>query len=65
MKLPTLDQSDHFLLEILIVDLLKGVNVVGCVVQGVVGLEEHVQVADVEGNVEQRHQQEIVEPFQF
>ena len=45
--------------------LLKGVDVVGCMVQCVVCLKEHVEVANVEGDVKQSHQQKIVEPFQF
>ena len=53
------------LLKLYGVDLLEGVDVVGGVVERVVGLEQHVEVADVERDVEQRHQEEIVEPFQL
>ena len=46
-------------------DLFEGVDVVGGVVEGVVGLQQHEEVADVETDVEQSQQQEVVKPFQL
>ena len=46
-------------------DLFEGVDVVGGVVEGVVRLQQHEEVTDVETDVEQRQQQEVVKPFQL
>ena len=46
-------------------DLFEGVDVVGGVVEGVVRLQQHEEVADVEADVEQSQQQEVVKPFQL
>lgn len=46
-------------------DLLEGVDVAGGVVHGVVGLQQEVDIAQVQRHIEQGEHQQVVEPLQL